>query len=164
MMILISGGNGSGKSAFAESMVTELPGKRYYLATMMAYTKENHARIKKHRAQRSGLGFQTTEQPWDLDKISVDGDSLVLLEDVSNLLCNGLFSYHGSKEQALEQILNLHKRCETLICVSISGLSEKAYSGETAAFIRDLHWLNARLLEEANEAYEMTKDGAKWVK
>ena len=164
MMILISGGNGSGKSAFAESLVTDLPGKRHYLATMMAHTKENHARIKKHRAQRAGLNFQTVEQPWALEKVSVEGDSLVLLEDVSNLLCNGIFSYQGTKEQALEQILDLHKRCGTLICVSISGLSEKAYSGETAAYIRDLHWLNARLLEEADEAYEMTKDGVKWVK
>ena len=164
MMILITGANGSGKSAFAESMVTELPGKRYYLATMKAHTKENHDRIKKHRAQRSALGFQTVEQPWDLKKVKVDTDSLVLLEDVSNLLGNGLFSYKGTKEQALEQVLDLHKRCGALICVSIGGLSEKGYSGETADYIRDLLWLNDRLLEEADEAYEMTKDGAKWVK
>ena len=164
MMILITGANGSGKSAFAESMVTELPGKRYYLATMKAHTKENHDRIKKHRAQRSALGFQTVEQPWDLGKVKVDPDSLVLLEDVSTLLGNGLFSYKGTKEQALEQVLDLHKRCGALICVSIGGLSEKGYSGETADYIRDLQWLNDRLLEEADEAYEMTKDGAKWVK
>ena len=48
--------------------------------------------------------------------------------------------------------------------MSIGGLSEKGYGGETAAYIRDLHWLNDRLLEEADEAYEMAKDGAKWVK
>ena len=164
MMILITGANGSGKSAFAESMVTELPGKRYYLATMKAQTKENHDRIKKHRAQRSALGFQTVEQPWDLKKVKVNTDALVLLEDISNLLGNGLFGYKGTKEQALEQILDLHKRCGALICVSIGGLSEKGYSGETADYIRDLQWLNDRLLEEADEAYEMTKDGAKWVK
>lgn len=164
MMILITGANGSGKSAFAESLVTELPGKRYYLATMVAQTKENHARIKKHRAQRSGLGFQTLEEAWNLEKVKVDADSLVLLEDVSNLLGNGLFRHNGTKEQALEQILGLHKRCGILICVSIGGLSEKGYGGETAAYIRDLHWLNDRLLEEADEAYEMAKDGVKWVK
>lgn len=164
MMILISGANGSGKSAFAESLVTELPGKRYYIATMVAQTKENHARIKKHRSQRSGLGFQTLELPWQLEKAEVDADALVLLEDVSNLLGNGLFSHGGTREQALERILDLHKRCGVLVCVTIGGLSEKGYSGETAAYIRDLQWLNDRLLEEADEAYEMGKDGAKWIK
>jgi len=164
MMILISGSNGSGKSAFAESLVTELPGKRYYIATMVAQTKDNHARIKKHRSQRSGLDFQTLELPWQLEKAKVDADALVLLEDVSNLLGNGLFAHGGTREQALEQIMALHRRCGVLICVTIGGLSEKGYSGETADYIRDLQWLNAQLLEVADEAYEMGKDGAKWIK
>ena len=164
MMILITGANGSGKSAFAESLVTELPGDRYYIATMVAQTKDNQERIKKHRAQRAGLGFKTVERPWGLEQLRVPRDSLVLLEDVSNLLGNGLFHHKGTKEQALQQILDLQSRCGALICVTIGGLTEKGYSGETAAYIRDLNWLNDRLLEEADEAYEMAKDGVKWVK
>lgn len=164
MMILIAGPNGSGKSAFAESMVTELSGERVYLATMAAQTKENRERIQKHRKQRAGLNFRTVELPWRLERAVVGAEDLVLLEDASNLLANGIFAHGGTKEQALEQILALHRRCGVLICVTISGLSETGYSGGTAAYIRDLQWLNARLLEEADEAYEMTKDGAKWVK
>lgn len=164
MMILISGPNGSGKSAFAESLVAELPGDRYYIATMVAQSREDRERIKKHRRQRDGLGFQTIEMPWGLEKAAVKSDGLVLVEDVSNLLGNGIFAHGGTKEDALEQILNLYRRCGVLICVTIGGLSGKGYSGETADYIRDLNWLNSRLMEEADEAYEMTKDGAKWVK
>ena len=49
MMILIEGANGSGKSAFAETLVTDWPGDRYYIATMVAETAQNRERIKKHR-------------------------------------------------------------------------------------------------------------------
>lgn len=164
MMILITGANGSGKSAFAESLVSDFPGKRVYLATMVAETAENHRRVEKHRRQRAGLAFATQELPWNLAQAKVGAEDVVLLEDVSNLLANGLFAHGGNREQALEQILNLERRCGVLLAVSISGLKERDYSGETAAYIRDLGWLNGQLAERADEVYEMTRDGAKWVK
>lgn len=164
MMILISGGNGSGKSAFAESLVNDFPGKRFYIATMDAQTADNRRRVEKHRRQRAGLDFTTLELPWQLSRARVEGGSVVLLEDVSNLLANGLFAHGGTKEDALRQILDLEQRCGVLLAVTISGLPERDYSGETADYIRDLNWLNGQLRETADEVYEMTKDGAKWVK
>jgi len=155
MMILISGANQSGKSRYAESVVAQLPQPRYYIATMVAQTAENRQRIEKHRLQRAELGFQTLELPWQLDQAQIEPDSVVLLEDVSNLLANGIFSYGGTREQALQQILHLRNRCGTLLAVTISGLEAQAYAGETAAYIQDLAWLNSQLLRAADQAAEL---------
>ena len=40
-LIVVSGPNESGKSAFAESLMSRIPGQRYYIATMAPQTEEN---------------------------------------------------------------------------------------------------------------------------
>ena len=50
MMHLITGGSGSGKSAYAERQVMEAgEKKRIYVATMMPYGEEGKMRVKRHR-------------------------------------------------------------------------------------------------------------------
>ena len=160
MMVLISGKNDSGKSICAEQLVAQIDAPRYYIATMVAENEENLRRIEKHRHQRANLGFRTIEEPWKIGTAPVSADSVVLLEDASNLLANGIFSYGGTKEQALEEILQLEKRCMTLFVVTISGLSTAGYEGETAAYIRNLQWLNEKLLDHASEAIQMRNGNA----
>jgi adenosylcobinamide kinase/adenosylcobinamide-phosphate guanylyltransferase len=58
----ITGGARSGKSAFAEKLASELPGKRAYLATAQALDPEMAARIEKHRKDRD-LAWDTYEEP-----------------------------------------------------------------------------------------------------
>ena len=155
MMILISGGNGSGKSAFAECLAAKIDLPRYYIATMVCQSEENVQRIEKHRRQRAGLGFQTVEEPCRVSRTAVPADSLVLLEDVSNLLGNLIFREGGTAEAALQEILSLREACRVLVAVTISGLTEDGYDGETAAYIRDMNWLNEQLLAQADLAAEL---------
>ena len=122
MMILISGGNGSGKSAYAEKLASTMSVPRYYIATMVSQSEENERRIEKHRRQRSGLGFVTIEEPCRVSRAVIEPASLVLLEDASNLLGNMIFAEHGTKEDALQEILELQKKCRQLLVVTISGL------------------------------------------
>lgn len=154
-MILISGGNGSGKSIYAEKLAATMDLPRFYIATMVSQTKENEARIEKHRRQRAGLGFHTVELPCYVGRAEVTADALVLLEDASNLLANMMFMEHESKEEALREILRLRDQCSRLIVVTISGMSEDAYDGETAEYIRAMNWLNQQLFLAADTAVEM---------
>ena len=55
-------------------------------------------------------------------------------------------------EAVYRDILALRDRCALLVAVTISGLREADYRGETAAYVRDLNRLNALLLEAADEA------------
>ena len=62
MMILITGGSGSGKSAYAEQLVTEFGDfNRIYIATMYPFDEESHKRIKRHRNMRARKQFTTVE-------------------------------------------------------------------------------------------------------
>ena len=68
MLILVTGGSCSGKSAFAEKLLAETGAdtKKYYIATMDAADAESQTRVKRHRAQRAGKGFVTIEQARDV--------------------------------------------------------------------------------------------------
>lgn len=144
-LIFICGPNGSGKSRYAESLISNTTGERYYIATMQPQTPENHRRIEKHRLQRKGLLFHTLELPWKIADAPVSSTSVVLLEDVSNLLGNIQFVKGGRLEDALVEILALKERCRLLVAVSISGLCGDGYDRETASYIRGLNHLNERL-------------------
>ena len=61
MMILVTGGASSGKSACAETLACALPGSHYYLAAMKPFGEEGARRIARHRALRAGKGFVTVE-------------------------------------------------------------------------------------------------------
>ena len=156
---LILGSNSSGKSLYAESLAVAAGEPRVYLATMVSQNAENEARIEKHRLQRKDKGFQTVERGWGIDEIPVPPDAVVLLEDASNFLANGIFMHGGDGQQALDQILGLAKRCKTLLVVSISGLSGESYDEETRNYIEQLNWLNERLQEKAAFAVTM-QDGS----
>jgi len=154
-LVLVSGANDSGKSLFAEHLVCQMLGKRYYIATMQACTEENDRRIEKHRRQRAGLGFQTLERLFQVKDAPVDANSVVLLEDVSNLLANVLFEKGGNEEAVFQDIMRLQEQCHTLIAVTISGLESTGYDAETAAYIRALNALNQKLFDQAEVAIMM---------
>ena len=69
MMELVTGGSGSGKSAYAEDRICALyeeyrkTGKKeqklYYIATMYPYGTETEEKIADHRRRREGNGIQT---------------------------------------------------------------------------------------------------------
>lgn len=154
-LILVSGANNSGKSAFAENLTSHIRGDRYYIATMIPKTEENLTRIKKHCRQREWLGFQTLELAYQVGNAPVADDAVVLLEDISNLLANCLFDKQENSVQVLSDICTLLERCNTLIAVTITDLDISGYEGETKFYINSLNYLNSKLFELADIAIEM---------
>lgn len=64
-LTLVVGGARSGKSRFAEALVTARPAPWLYLATAQAFDDEMRVRIAEHRARRAA-GWETAEVPFDL--------------------------------------------------------------------------------------------------
>lgn len=155
VLVLVSGSNNSGKSRYAEQLIAQTTGGRYYIATMLPCTEENHRRIEKHRTQRKELKFETLELPYRVGDAAVTADGVVLLEDVSNLLANAIFEKNGCADSVLEDIDKLLDRCRILVAVTISGLKNDGYDAETQKYISSLNRLNKKLFERATVAITM---------
>jgi adenosylcobinamide kinase/adenosylcobinamide-phosphate guanylyltransferase len=106
MLITVIGGSGSGKSAYAEALAVSLAGEGplYYLATMQIYDEEGERKAERHRKLRAGKGFTTIEQPLDIADAAARieaGSGTLLLECMSNLVANEMFSGAGKNQEEL---------------------------------------------------------------
>lgn len=161
MLTLVIGGSGSGKSAYAERLAGQYPGKRVYLATMEVYDEESRARIRRHRAQRSHLGMETIEKSSDLSDPEtlkrIPPDACLLLEDLSNLLANEMFSPDGGGPEAVQQGLTaVEKACSRLIVVTNEIFSGgDRYDSGTLEFMKNLAALNRELAARADHVTEV---------
>lgn len=104
MITLITGGSGSGKSAYAEKYICRVSNEngykeKYYIATMQVFDDEGQRKIDRHRRLRAGKGFITIEQPRDIQNAvsklqsesSLKTGRSALLECMSNLVANEMF-------------------------------------------------------------------------
>lgn len=157
MLTIIIGGAGSGKSAFAEAHVGKLPGRKIYLATMLARDGESRARVQKHRTQRMHLGFETLERGFDLENAAIPAGANVLLEDLSNLLANEMYEYDGGGIDALRRGLrHLINSCKNLTIVTNEVFSGGAdYDKESLRYMRTLADLNRALAARADLVVEV---------
>ncbi len=161
MMTLVIGGAASGKSEFAEGLVLDagnLP--RYYIATMQPFDDECRARIRRHREMRAKKQFTTVECFVNLEQVTLPQKGVVLLECMSNLAANELYSPDGAGDDAVESIQrgirHLKSQCEELVIVSnevFSGGSD--YEGDTLRYLRVLAEVNRMLAKEADRVYEV---------
>ena len=89
MFHVVTGGSGSGKSAYAEQCILDFQGEnRIYIATMYPFDEESHRRIARHRAMRAEKKFTTMERYTDLEHLTIPSGADVLLECMSNLVAN----------------------------------------------------------------------------
>lgn len=155
---LILGPNSSGKSLYAENAAVQTAQyPLFYLATMIPQNEENDKRIEKHKRQRSGKGFTTIEEPWNIHTLDLPENAVVLLEDASNLLANGIFIHHADVEECYQRILTLAKKCRKLIIVNIDGLETGDFDEETNDYIRQMDLLNRKLETIASECIYFQK-------
>lgn len=89
--VFILGGARSGKSRFAEGLVTATSLDRHYLATGRAWDEEMQARIAQHKADR-GPSWTTHEEPLDLvgKLTAIDGEGRIVLIDCLTLWVTNL--------------------------------------------------------------------------
>lgn len=161
MLVLVTGGSGSGKSAFAEGRVLSFGDeKRIYIATMEPFGEEGRKRVERHRGMRAGKGFETVERYTNLKKLTVPKGCTVLLECMSNLVANEMFREDGAKERAVEEILEgikcLEEQAGNLVIVTNEIFSDAlAFDGEMETYLKYLGEINQRVTEEADEAVEV---------
>ena len=156
MIVLVTGGSGSGKSTWAEKLVASLPNEnRVYIATMQVYDAESVKRVERHRAQRADKGFRTIECEKDLASADIAEGSVVLLEDLVNLMANEMFD--GGDVSRIVPALNiLAKKCRHLIMVTNDIFSDGIeYAESTQEYIRQLAEINNAAAQMADCVVEV---------
>lgn len=166
MMTLIIGGSGSGKSEYAENrLLSYAKGQNsYYIATMQIYDEEGQKRRERHRKMREGKGFETIEQPRNIETVTdkIKENSVAILECVSNLVANEMFSEGEIQEEALVEqhivsgIVQLQKTLHHLVIVSNNVFEDGAeYDETTMAYIRAIGNVNRQIAKMADEVVEV---------
>ena len=183
MRALVWGGSGSGKSEFAEGLAVaaarrqaalaagasgsgqgagEAPacGPLVYIATMAADDLESRRRISRHRRLRAGKGFTTLEKYTHLEDVVLPPGTTVLLECLSNLAANEMFSPDGRKGEAArvirEGLFRLAEQADSLIVVSNDVFGDgTCYPGETEEYRQALAEVNSALAERFSLAVEL---------
>ena len=103
---LVLGGARSGKSRYAETLVTSLPRPWLYIATAEALDDEMAARIATHRARRSAA-WQTVEAPINLAEALVGAPKgATVMVDCLTLWLSNLMTADGAIDR---EITNLEK-------------------------------------------------------
>lgn len=161
MLIVVTGGSGSGKSAYAESLVLmQGEARRYYIATMYPWDEECREKIRKHQEMRAQKQFETIECFQDLDQVEPELESVVLLECMSNLTSNEYYRTDGGRDETKKRIINgirhLQNQTKTLIIVTNEVFSDGIdYGGETNAYIELLGAINRELASMADQVIEV---------
>ena len=97
---LITGGQRSGKSRYAQQLALEHSGDPVYLATSRVWDEEHRARIRRHQADR-GPEWTTVEEEKELSRHDFTGRTVVV--DCVTLWCtNFFFDLDSDVDRALE--------------------------------------------------------------
>ena len=184
MITLVTGGSGSGKSAYAESLLSSCEGIRYYIATMQIYDAEGEKKVERHRKLRAGKGFLTIESPMNVGKIRFAcageaeqaqyrqgaerkvqgsfGKKSALLECMSNLTANEMFTKDGIKsaeevvEKIVSEIQTISKKLDNLVIVTNNVFEDGViYDAGTMEYLRALGRINAALARLADRVAEV---------
>jgi len=146
MRVFISGGAKNGKSGYAQRLAVVLAqgGKHYYVATMIPTDEEDRERIRRHVADRAGMGFETIECGTDIlscfDRAEADGT--FLLDSVTALLQNAMFP----KEKGYALDLEAADKCA-------ADLAEFANRVANAVIVSDYLYADGETYDPDTECY-----------
>lgn len=170
MLTLVTGGSGSGKSAFAEKMVTaHNEGQRIYIATMYPFDQESEKRIARHRKLRKDKQFQTIECYTNLKAVKVPAHSNILLECMSNLTANEMYQAKGAGTDTVSEVLKginyLMKLSSHLIIVTNEVFSDGIqYDDNTMKYLSFLGKINQEIGKRADQVIEVVYGIPIWYK
>ena len=146
MTCFISGGAKNGKSTLAQDLTVALAkgGKHYYVATMISTGAEDDDRIRRHIADRDGMGFETVECFRNIMDClnTADKDGVFLVDSVTALIQNSLFPMEKNYEMDLEAAA----RCA-------DELVQFAHTVRHVVFVSDYIYSDAERYSESTEMY-----------
>ena len=168
MITVVIGGSGSGKSDYAEALLDDFSGQKYYVATMQIYDDEMRRKVERHRMRRNNKGFETIEQHKDIAGVipviaeaDRSGMKAVLIECISNLVANEMFADNvdnktDTADKILSEIKQIAEVVDELVIVT-NNVAEDGidYDSTTLEYIRTISDVNIGLSQMADKVVEV---------
>lgn len=157
-IILITGGQRSGKSRFAQEMALSLSANPVYLATSRVWDEEHRKRIERHKAER-GTEWTNIEEEKQLSRHDLSG-RVILIDCVTLWATNFFFDLESDAEKALDELKTEFNKFTQQDSLSIFvtneiGMGEMSQNEIQRKFADLQGWLNQYIAFKADEVYLM---------
>ena len=168
MTCFISGGAKNGKSTLGQDIAVALAGggRLYYVATMISTGSEDDDRIRRHIADREGMGFETVECFRNiLDCLeTADKNGVFLVDSVTSLIQNSLFPVEKNYEMDLdganrcadELVAFAHTVCHAVFVSDYIYSDAERYSESTEIYRKCLADIDRRLAKVCDTVVEVS--------
>lgn len=153
-MILITGGEKSGKSTYALRAALERGPRRAFVATAEPFDDEMRARIKQHREKRGSL-FETIEEPVDVPTVlrRCASYDVVLVDCITTWLGN-LMHYQRDLAAMKDELLASVSGNEVFVTNEV-GMGIIPMDASIRLYVEELGRLNAALAQRAERVIFM---------
>lgn len=161
MFHVVTGGSGSGKSAFAEQCILDCQGtKESILRRCTRLMKKATGGSRDIAPMRAEKKFTTIERYTDLEHLTIPQGADILLECMSNLTANEIYQEGGAGDNTVKAILNgihhLLERAENLVVVTNEVFSDGiTYDPETEKYLEKLGAINCQMAQIADTVTEV---------
>lgn len=157
-IILITGGQRSGKSRFAQEMALRLSPHPVYMATSRIWDEEHRKRIERHQAER-GPEWTNIEADKALSKQNLVG-RVILVDCVTLWATNFFFDLQSDVEASLKALKEEFDRftgqdATFLFVTNEIGMGEMSGNEIQRKFADLQGWLNQYIAAKADEVYLM---------
>ena len=157
-IILVTGGQRSGKSGYAQRLALELSDCPVYMATSRVWDEEYRKRIERHQRDR-GPQWTNIEEEKQLSRHQLSGRT-VLIDCVTLWCTNFFFDVNADTDSALEaakeEFDRFTKQDATFIFVTNEiGMGATSDNEIQRKFTDMQGWMNQYIAEHANEVWLM---------
>jgi adenosylcobinamide kinase/adenosylcobinamide-phosphate guanylyltransferase len=157
-LILITGGQRSGKSSYAQEMALSLSDNPVYLATARIWDDDFNQRVNRHKNDRDSR-WETIEEEKHISKLNLN-NRIVVVDCITMWLTNffhdNQYNPENTLKEAIEEWNRFVKQHNTLIVVTNEtgmGLHATTESGRKFTDIQG--WMNQHIAKQANKVILM---------
>ena len=157
-IVLITGGQRSGKSSYAQKLALTLSPNPVYVATSAVWDEEHRQRIERHKADR-GAEWTNIEELKELQNINVEGRVVVI--DCVTLWSTNFFTYfEGDTQQSLEAIISrfdqfVQQDAHFIFVTNEIGLGGISANDLQRRFTDLVGWVNQYIASKSDEVILM---------
>lgn len=157
-IILITGGQRSGKSSYAQKLALSLTAHPVYLATSAVWDEEHRLRIERHKRDR-GQEWTNIEELKDLQKIDVT-NRIVVIDCVTLWSTNFFNETNGDVELSLSAITErfeafIEQQATFIFVTNELGLGGTSAHDLQRRFTDLLGWVNQHIASKSDEVVLM---------